>query len=1174
MDQLQHFSHGHPLMFKEEAQKDKDGRAVVCRACGDPVLGPSYSCGQCSQLFILHKSCAYLPREMHHPIHNKHPLILLPNINYRCDICRRSHSGLFSYRCRPCNYDLDIQCASDLSNIKYIEHFSHEHALIFVEDPKRREKGLPVVCQGCQEDVSGPGYCCSRFLCHYTLHKSCAELPREMHHPIHRKHPLVLSFMYGGYTCDICWKTHYNDLFAYRCEPCRFELHLQCASDLSNIKYLEHFSHEHALIIDEHSKRDYRRRVCQGCKEEVLDPRYRCSCILCWYYLHKSCAEMPVEIHHPMHPKHPLILNKAGAKQYLCDACGQDCSGKFTYSCFQCDLNLHPECTSIYPNFIRFSHVHPLMFNEGEQKYEDGAAATVAVACPPVVCSACGDPIHGPSYSCNQCSKLFILHKSCGDLPRKMYHTIHNKHPLVLLSDRNYCCDICRRSHSGLFSYRCSPCKYELDIQCVSDLSNIKYIEHFSHEHALIFVEDPKRREEGLPVVCQGCQEDVSGPGYCCSRFLCHYTLHKSCAELPSEFRHPMHTEQHPLVLNKDGRGFQCDLCDQDCSRRFTYSCFQCDFNLDSKCAFKWTSFKHFSHEHPLFEREPKKYFGLLFCDGCQDPILTGPSYTCINTFRRRKCGFNLHKKCYELPHEIEHPMHCKHPLFLHNILPDIKRVRRLCNVCNKPGRLLYCCSICDFNLHLKCSSNWQSILANDSHEHQFTVLWKKMSDFHVKCEVCGDDWTATVYFMCSICQLLVHKECASLPRSIKKPEHQHQLKLTWFLDNICPNNLSCKVCSLSIDKCRAAYRCGECINYVSHVACTTAEYSREDSFVDIVLNENGFDDALEITHFSHPHPLAANDPCEEVKDEHILITCEGCIRPITATKESFYSCTKQEDELCSFFLHKVCAQLPKKKRLPLLHQHQFTLLSRAPSVGGVFQCYMCGAFNQGFTYTCEECASQKGETVFFLDLQCNAYWDNKALIKHDSHVHRLLLDTEWDNVHCSSCGCNIFFCFSCKRCEFRLCIPCVRLPLTARHRYDDHPLKLTYASVYDELGYYCQICEGTRDPTQWFYRCNDCDFDCHAHCIVGRYPQVKLGSTYKHEAHAQHLVALVDKARSPIRFDKRENILPCLKCGEPCVGLVYECRECNINIHREGFCQVTALESSTNQASKEEPSQ
>ncbi|XP_004306103.1 PREDICTED: uncharacterized protein LOC101308408 [Fragaria vesca subsp. vesca] len=699
-------------------------------------------------------------------------------------------------------------------------------------------------------------------------------------------------------------------------------------------------------------------------------------------------------------------------------------------------------------------------------------------------------------------------------------------------------------------------------------------LQHFSHDHPLMFKEEAQKDKDGTTVVCRACGDPVLGPSYSCSQCSDLFILHKSCAELPSEFHHPMHT-QHSLVLNKGrGRGYQCDACDQDCSHKFTYSCFQCDFNLDSKCAFNWTGFKHFSHEHPLLsQRKPKKkYFGLLFCDGCQDPILTGPSYTCINTFRRRKCGFNLHKKCAELPHEIEHPMHRQHPLFLHNILPDVKRVRRLCNVCNEPGRFLYCCSICDFNLHPKCGSHWQTILANDSHEHQFTVLWKKMSDFHVNCEVCGEYWTATVYYMCSICQLLVHKECASLPRSIKKPDHQHQLELTWFLDNFYPNNLSCNVCSLSIDKCRAAYCCGECNSYVAHVACTTAEYSQEDSsredrFSDIVLNEiesKSSDDALEITHFIHPHPLVANDPCEEVKDEHRLITCEGCIRPINATKESFYSCTKQEDELCSFFLHKVCAQLPKKMLLPLLHQHQVTLLSKAPSIGGVFQCFMCNAFNQGFTYACEKCASSEGETVFYLDLQCIAYWENKAL-KHDSHVHRLLLNTEWEDVHCSSCGCDIFFCFSCKRCEYHLCIPCVRVPLTGRHRYDDHPLKLTYASVPDELGYYCQICEGTRDPAHWFYRCNDCDFDCHAHCIVGRYPQVKLGSTCKHEAHAQHLVTLVDKSRSPIRFDKRENILPCQKCRQPCVGLVFECRECNINIHREGFCQVTDLESSAN---------
>ncbi|KAK9921722.1 hypothetical protein M0R45_030221 [Rubus argutus] len=232
----------------------------------------------------------------------------------------------------------------------------------------------------------------------------------------------------------------------------------------------------------------------------------------------------------------------------------------------------------------------------------------------------------------------------------------------------------------------------------------------------------------------------------------------------------------------------------------------------------------------------------------------------------------------------------------------------------------------------------------------------------------------------------------------------------------------------------------------------------------------------------------------------------------------------------------------------------------------------MCGIFSQGFAYTCEECASPDSvsKTVFYLDLECSVYWENKSL-KHDSHVHRLLLNIEWDDVNCSGCGTRShpFFCFTCKRCNFHLCIPCVKLPLTATHRYDNHPLKLTYASVQNELGeYYCEICEGTRDPNHWFYYCKDCDFDCHPHCILGRYPQVKLGSNYDHNAHGQHFVTLVDKSKSPIANDKRDNILPCEKCKQPCLGLVFECKQ-YINIHREGCCPATDLASSSKSPEK-----
>lgn len=44
----------------------------------------------------------------------------------------------------------------------------------------------------------------------------------------------------------------------------------------------------------------------------------------------------------------------------------------------------------------------------------------------------------------------------------------------------------------------------------------------------------------------------------------------------------------------------------------------------------------------------------------------------------------------------------------------------------------------------------------------------------------------------------------------------------------------------------------------------------------------------------------------------------------------------------------------------------------------------------------------------------------------------------------------------------------------------------------------------------------------------------------------------------SDIPFDKREHILPCQACGKPCEGLVWECSECNVNMHRNGYCKST----------------
>ena len=68
-----------------------------------------------------------------------------------------------------------------------------------------------------------------------------------------------------------------------------------------------------------------------------------------------------------------------------------------------------------------------------------------------------------------------------------------------------------------------------------------------------------------------------------------------------------------------------------------------------------------------------------------------------------------------------------------------------------------------------------------------------------------------------------------------------------------------------------------------------------------IKLGKDGTKIATEIDHFNHEHHLKLyND--KALNNEK----CDGCIQTILPP---FYSCVK-----CNFFLHKSCAQLPRKK--------------------------------------------------------------------------------------------------------------------------------------------------------------------------------------------------------------------------------------------------------------------
>ncbi|XP_050274167.1 uncharacterized protein LOC126717046 [Quercus robur] len=110
-------------------------------------------------------------------------------------------------------------------------------------------------CCGCQESIDGPGYWCRRAGCPVygkVLHKSCAELPLGLHHPLHPIHPLILSPEQIDYgkdiqfsNCKLCNES--RNQYTYRCSRCDFNLHITCASVLPTLE-AEAELHDHPLI--------------------------------------------------------------------------------------------------------------------------------------------------------------------------------------------------------------------------------------------------------------------------------------------------------------------------------------------------------------------------------------------------------------------------------------------------------------------------------------------------------------------------------------------------------------------------------------------------------------------------------------------------------------------------------------------------------------------------------------------------------------------------------------------------------------------------------------------------------------------------------------------------------------------------------------------------------------
>ncbi|OMO97388.1 Zinc finger, PHD-type [Corchorus olitorius] len=680
-------------------------------------------------------------------------------------------------------------------------------------------------------------------------------------------------------------------------------------------------------------------------------------------------------------------------------------------------------------------------------------------------------------------------------------------------------------------------------------------LQHFAHQHRLVFVQDGQITASYQDRRCRCCEESTKGtPSYCCSLKECKFFLHKSCAELPPTINHALHPKHalylvdlassHPkpkraldfLQITLDdkleNRCYYCGMI----IRGFTYRCIRssCYFRLDVNCALSQPSlaenFPNSLHDHPLaLVRSSFNYMRVFLnqppddCKACKKPIDEKDlHYKCFHCDHNI---FSLHKECVEIPLQIKHPYDRLHSLSLFPYPLNSHREECCCYSCKiiKWDGYVYRCSPCNIELTLEDVSAPQTISVSDTsdHEHPWTLVPCQMS---FTCDFCGLEGNRTPY-ICTTCNLVVHRKCTSLPRAIRIARHRHPISHVYSLQQSDDDDRLYEECRICYEKVMARYGSYFCYapncNYIAHVHCATdrniwdgtvvlegdemSDEFDQNMITDVISEVKVGEDvlAMEIKHAFHHHNLMLSFK-DQIMDDNI---CNGCMRPISSTH--FYNCKK-----CSFFLHKSCAELPRVIGHPI-HLH----LLKLERSYDTFFCKACGRLHDGFMYKCDNEYCR-----FELDIQCSLLPDS---LRHPSHEqHRLFLSHDYrgDCRGCLEKG--ITTAYRCtKRCDFAMDVKCLTLPQTVKYKYDKHPLTLAYYDNSDPNQMYCDVCEEERDSKPWFYYCAHCDNSAHQECALGPLPFMKIG-TIRWTLHEHGYLTFVDNIW---------DCPPCSICGKIC---------------------------------------
>ncbi|KAK8482275.1 hypothetical protein V6N13_055381 [Hibiscus sabdariffa] len=629
---------------------------------------------------------------------------------------------------------------------------------------------------------------------------------------------------------------------------------------------LQHFLHAHKLSLKEVVKENGT-VYCDGCTDIINGPAYSCqTCKQSAFVMHKSCAELPLQMERAAFHPHPLRYNIM--KMIVCDRCG-DLSACFgCYSCMFCTFNLDIKCATVIFNnendadklgyqrttIQHFSHRHQLIRCKlSLPTTELGIRIFNALwKSRKSKCMACKQELQGsPTFACLPCQ--FVVHESCiNDMPKRVRSPFHPQHVLVSrridtdTSEQVRCC-ACGKKVRGV-GFFCYKCNVELHVSCAKYRTRV--IKHNCHSHDLLHL--------GKSVIkrasCNACRKDCSGSFFRCIK--CDFNVHPECIPLPTIRKHKHHL--HPLELELEP--IEEMLLDP---QRMEENFDKLDGDGDSfefgRLRFEKSITKDVFHPHPLKLSYDAKT--LFVCDGCEELSHT-LSYKCD------LCSFNLDVTCATLSddsakHKIHNVRKIKRTIshFSHdhrltrcrsNVMQQDTEFGLSCAGCKQGLRgLIYACLYCQFILHESCLDDMPKQVRSQFHPQH--VLLPFTIGGNPPCSTCKEGIQG-IAFTCSTCGIAMHSSCATYQTREIKPSFHANHRLQHLGKSIfvkkSPLCIACRqACNNTMFSC---LKCG----FHLHLECIRLPYI--------------------VKHKRHLHPLTlTNSVIEDDVGEYYCDTCE-----------------------------------------------------------------------------------------------------------------------------------------------------------------------------------------------------------------------------------------------------------------------------------------------------------